>query len=637
MKIKTILLSCLLLAIISLIGACNSGNNTDDPKPQPQPTGYSWVKDGNSDYKIVLSDEANPNETLAASEVQFFIQESTSCKLPIVLDSEVNVNDGNAHYISIGQNDFTDTLNLGVSEETLNITGYKIKTKDKSIAVTGADADGYGTLFGSYKLLSYLVGFECFSDDEIALNYQKTEEWKEVDKTIVPAVGYLMREYGEFNNNISYSNRLGFVAHGVAMQNPSTNSESIPVWHNALKYLNPEIYAETHSEWFNGIDQLCLTAHGDTDSRKLMVQTVAEKIINGLEYNPGLKNFTFTQMDNNSYCNCTSCAKLYENNNGSKAAAYMFFCNDLVDVIDAYFASKGEEKDYTIYFFVYQHTFDAPVVANQDGEYEPIGEVCNKKVAPFIATYNGANWVKGFDQPENKGMDTIFSQWYKLADKVFAWTYSANFGDYLSPFNSFSAIQANTQFMKKMRAVAWLNQGATDQSVGTGFSRLKVYLDSSCNWDSDCDIRELEDKFFRNYFKNAAEPMKKMWLETINTMNYAHEVLGVTTIVPNVRKEDIFSYPTLERWMSYLDEAYKSIEKMKNVDIVLYEKLKSRIDLESISIRYLLIEIYHYNFTQSELQDFKLETKKLIQSVGLSNQGEGSGRSVANLFISWGI
>ena len=64
--------------------------------------------------------------------------------------------------------------------------------------------------------------------------------------------------------------------------------------------------------------------------------------------------------------------------------------------------------------------------------------------------------------------------------------------------------------------------------------------------------------------------------------------------------KNAWPYNTLKKMLSYIDEAYKTIEPLKKVDPTTYELLHNRINLESIAYRYLRLYIHSGMFTLEE-------------------------------------
>ena len=65
-------------------------------------------------------------------------------------------------------------------------------------------------------------------------------------------------------------------------------------------------------------------------------------------------------------------------------------------------------------------------------------------------------------------------------------------------------------------------------------------------------------------------------------------------------KSEYFEYGTLISWKNHIDEAYKKIEKYKETDPELYEKLDLRIRVEGLMPKYLIWKLYSAYYTVAE-------------------------------------
>ena len=181
------------------------------------------------------------------------------------------------------------------------------------------------------------------------------------------------------------------------------------------------------------------------------------------------------------------------------------------------------------------------------------------------------------------------------------------------------------------------NQGQFNSKVSTGFSRLKMYLDSSLAWDVDADMNLLIQEFFDNYFKGASAPMKELF----DSMRLHYAYLRDETdmdrgIYANIINDDYFPKGVLNGWMDIIDKAYDSIEDLQNTDSVLYRTLEDRIKLESLSIRYLLIEIHGSTYTSNQLYRMKSEFKLDATRLGMDRYKERNG-ALNFLWSEWGV
>ena len=86
------------------------------------------IKDGKSDYKIIISAKANECETFAAQELQKYIQKTTGADFPIEKET-AGVKLG-GKYISIGET----SLAAALDTSNLNLDGFRLKTEGGNVA-----------------------------------------------------------------------------------------------------------------------------------------------------------------------------------------------------------------------------------------------------------------------------------------------------------------------------------------------------------------------------------------------------------------------------------------------------------------------------------------------------------------------
>ncbi|MBQ3594490.1 MAG: hypothetical protein II981_03665, partial [Bacteroidales bacterium] len=103
------------------------------------------VKNGKSDYTIVISPCANDCEKFAAEELQNYIQKATGAKLAIQTENE-SVKLG-GKYISVGETELARSLDT----QNLNLDGFCLKTQGETLLIKG-ERDR-GTLYGAYDFL----------------------------------------------------------------------------------------------------------------------------------------------------------------------------------------------------------------------------------------------------------------------------------------------------------------------------------------------------------------------------------------------------------------------------------------------------------------------------------------------------
>ena len=155
------------------------------------------VKDGASDYKIVISANASKTEKYAAEELRYFIEKSTAVKLPI--DSDANVAHNNkGKYISVGQNELLAAeKDITTDYDELGQNGVTVNTKDNCVYISGATENG--TLFAVYRFLHYQIGYEAYAYDCVEVDYYSELKLKNFDYKYVPSLGLTTAEDAELS------------------------------------------------------------------------------------------------------------------------------------------------------------------------------------------------------------------------------------------------------------------------------------------------------------------------------------------------------------------------------------------------------------------------------------------------------
>ena len=161
-------------------------------------SGYKLVKSGVSEYKILLSDEPEENEIVAAEELQLIMKEATGAELPIVYE------DGKQKdmpVISIGQTELASSKGIDISDYELNRSGYYIKTVENQLFIVGSEDGGaMGCIYGVYDLLEECVDYRYFHFDEIYYKSKGTVYLYKYDEVVKPSFDYRSTSYTAMSN-----------------------------------------------------------------------------------------------------------------------------------------------------------------------------------------------------------------------------------------------------------------------------------------------------------------------------------------------------------------------------------------------------------------------------------------------------
>lgn len=594
-------------------------------------TDVDLVKDGKTEYTIIYPADATEFETFAVSELVYFFNQATGISLSSVSDEGADTSTKNK-YLSIGQTTVFEASGITATREDLGPNGFKLERKDNTVFLVGNKDTG--TMFSVYEFLRIHFNYECYHQDEIRLD-RNVSNLKLADLHVLkkPDIDLACANYGELIFDPSFAYRRGML-----IDEDMFISIGGSFWHNSFKYLPPSQYAQDHRDWYyygkEGSDTPTQLDYTNDEMRLELTEVLKQYITD----NPTLENVTITHEDNRTWCD-NDRNKQLKAKYGTDAASMIIFCNKVAKDIREWLNETDPGREINIIMFAYYATEQAPTRYNAEKEcYEPIDDevVLDEDVCVFYAPIN-ADFNSSAYSEANSTMYNTLQQWRVLTDKIFLWTYSTNFDHYLAMFNSFDSMQSIYQMAKDAGVYYIFDQGQFNSGMSTGFSRLKMYLNSSLAWDTDADVNALTQDFFDNYFKDAGAPMKELF----DSMRLYYSYLRDETDMPRNIYADIldagyFPKGVLDGWMEIIDKAYESIDGLRSTDGALYRTLENRIKLESLSVRYLLIEIHSNQYTSAELLRLKSEFKLDATKLGMDRYKERNG-AISFLWSEWGI
>lgn len=582
-------------------------------------TGYEFIKNGVTNYKIVLPANATDNEKIAAQEINTFLLSSVGTKMETVTDEEVAF-DGNAQYIFVGKTKQAEGR-VSVSYEELFRDGFKIKTIDKSIFIVGAY--DMGTVYGAYFFMEKIFGYRYYAVDEIKVNDVTDMTLPNIDITERPDFDYREGNYGEILRDETILRRSRMSFNGQIYYKNA---------HTSFQYLPPEQYKSEHRDWYSSSGtQLCYS------NQEMIAQYIENIKADILEQGFG-KVVMMGHEDNHGWCNCTACTASKQKY-GVDSAVLIKFANQVSRAVNKWREENYPEEDPIRFLvFAYYATNDAPVQWNEEKQaYEPVAPemVFDKNVGVYYAV--PMDYQKTFQEAEfNANYYEQLKKWSSITDTIHYWSYSLYSWELMVPFNPYSAMQSNYITLLNNGVTSLLDQTKYMQGISPGFSRLHAFIDTQLMWNVNLSVEGLIDEFFPEYFKAASEPMRKYFDEMRLWYDYLYETTdfgggwGFRCV-----KEEYWDKGTLERWLTYTQEAKDSILYLKATDNSLYEKLYKRIILEEVSIRYILIDLYRFSYSASVREQMMLDFYNDVTSMPMQTHEELM--TFADLWSRWGL
>lgn len=639
---------CLLLSFSAV--ACGKNNETNvatntstftytDGRHQfnYQETSRDLVKGGTSEYSIVIP--ANPTEQMSyiATELQLLFKEATGINLPIITDDSVTYT-AQGKFISLGQNSLLKAVGLDDDVLSLNLEkqGYIIKTVDNSIFISGNN--DFAATYGMYNYLDIEFNFDCFSNNYYYIDKNVTDlKLKEFDVLDVPdiPVRKLTNPFMSEKAQTMYRMRLTPGGRDISVGDSSA--------HSSFVYLPKETFQVEHPKWYS-IDgtQLCWTARGDSAELKLMQETVFNKMKNSLKGNENGFLLSFTQADKVTWCTCQSCMSESIKYNGSNAAVMVKFCNNLAEMIDAWFETEEgapHKRDYKLYFLAYNKTLAAPVKYNAEADaYEAIdGLKCHENVSPYVAPIE-RSFVKSITDKENERFYSAIRGWAAISDELCYFDYMSNYNNFMVSYDIFNTMQESLTMLAQFDCFYYSILGQYGQSgASTGWQVFRSYLFSKLSWNVNANVDQITEDFFKHYYNDGWENMLKYYEEyRIHSKKITDDgTMNATGVYGRVIDKGYFPKNLVERWIGYCNAAIEDIEYLKSVDMAMYNLVYDHIITERVSLYYIMVQQHATSSPSSYIQELKLQCKEDCMRTGITASAEAV--PISNIWDAWGI
>ncbi len=681
---------CFTLCFSFACGNANNGGNGGGTTDQGQlgvhqlnmeSTDKFLVKDGKTDYTLVLPANGTDKITTAKNEFVYLFNKATGITISAITDEGLSHNP-EAKYISIGETSLFTSSGFSIDRTELTLDGYQIFTKDNTVYLIGGG--DYGTIYSVYTFFEMTFNYDTYSGNCVQIEtditekplynyavkdvpdiYMRTRFYTKVldanenlatrlrlhserNDNYVPMFKYLiMNEDGtdvaEYGQDIKY-----FDKNGNNVQTSAGLGHSVLTICNPIQYLDRNDPENYHPKWYSASDaeissdfgggsftpkQICFTAHGDAEEYQKLVELVALKVKMGLKYKtsaeaPYANYVSVSCEDNVSYCKCSSCKSIIDRHGGAIATTTILLLNDVIPIVEEWMdrtENAAHKRDLHYCFYAYDGMEDAPAVYNeQTGKYEPInGLYINPKIAPRCAIANGLDYQQPLFAEINEGGVKITESWSDICDEYYHYTYMQNYNEYIYMYDCFPFINNETfKYYKSVDTKMWYLESVEHDYALTGWNQLKLYINTKMLWNCNLDVNDLIDNYFNAMFMDAAPIMRDIF----NSMRvyYAkiaeeQEFYRLRSNYRSMHKQEYWTISIIETWLDMFNQALKVIEKYKDVDVELYTMLHYNIAQEMVQPAFIKMDVYANDLN---IIDYKQSTKlleDLVNEVGIKN------------------
>ncbi len=608
-------LICLLAAIMGLgsFVACNKKEPTEITVEGTKISYTDIELCGNSNYSVILSETADDIEQYACKEFVKYYSEATDVSLDIKYAENIDYNE-NGSYFSIGENSFQKASGVVAAYEQYGRDGFKIVTKGNSVVLIGGGS--YGTLYAVYEFLHQNFGFEPYAPDEIKLNTFTSVKLVDFDFSDKPAFEdrcggyYVAAKDAEFA--AKWRTFAGWGQYTLESYENNIGGEDPSIWgswgHSSFGYCNPKDYYAVHKDWYsektNGKGEPCQLCYTNTEMAREFLKNLKERILLYKEkeyFMIGLNDYI------DCYCTCSNCqSRMAEVGYGG---IIVEFFNYLGREIKAWQTEIGDMRDILLVILGY-YEWETPPVKEVNGEFVPLEEGlrCEDNVGVMIAPIYSDFGKEYLDETYNARARKSFLGWNAICDNLMVWSYSTNFNLCFEWFDNYDVLQKNYQMFRDLGLKLVFDECGGEWQQSNSFQIMTGYVNSKLFWNPDLDSEALRDDFMQNYYKIAypyiSEYYQQMRIYFAKRKQEIFEQSGkrATTAIMTERGEqslnkDFWNVAFLNRMEELFEKAYDAIEESDYTDLE-KEKLYNRVLTESLTIRYLQLELFASEYTQ---------------------------------------
>lgn len=597
----------ILLALIFMLAACTGGDAerrrsdtvisiSDNMKFDEAEwvAGLAEVKDiqlarnGESEYKIIIPEKDKESFSADAFYFSDILKRMTGSADGFEVITDATVYDGK--YISLGETGYSE--NIDTSDVMYD--GYVIKSIDGNIYIKASAAVDKntavdGVVNGIYGFAEDILGCMFVRDDHDYIPYAPTIYLDPLDITDNPDFAWRRVYQYEVSQN-GWSKRIRSNGTGEKSEIKNDANRYWGTWcHSSFTFVDPDIYFETHPEYFAYIKgkrrreykgaptQLCLT---NPDIYPIIENKLAEFVS---EY-PDVKYWDFSINDNVYYCECEECEKSYEKY-GSRAGALLEILNKLA----------RRFPDVYISTLAYTYTKDVPA-----------GIVCEKNVNIVIAPIQTSQLYSSKFGSNDASAEAkrMIEEWSAICDNLFVWDYVVDFKNLLMPFPNFAVQKDNVEFYKANNVRSVFHQGSREKS--DEFACLRSYLLARQLWDTDTDVNALIGKYVTVTYGGAADYIAEY-------IDLAHE-----SVRTEAKELDLYDAPE-DHYGDYLSNeniaAYEALIAEAMAAVSGDERLTGYVEEIKLNVLYAKMFAASWNIAEKEKAFEEFKTLAVKQGV----------------------
>lgn len=567
------------------------------------------LRNGASEYKIVIANNASTAIQYAANELQYFFEDATDITLPIVSDAGLTYTT-ESKYLSIGENAISVAAEIELDKKALGTSGVRLITEGNSLFFCGGSEEG--TLYAVYTWLSEELDYEFYYDEiwDIQKGVRNLK-LRNYDLTDIP--DFEVRRYSKkkIHENVSMSSRLRvsngplFNTINLKIFGKQAMSDGVLTTH----YIKKADYFEDHPGWYSPTNgHACLTASSNMDGvynaeeYEALINELAWILEESFKADPIGTRVVFGGADEGAACTCLVCQK-ERDYYGEYSGSFIKLCNDVRALVDAWMESeegKPYAREWTLEPLIYAGYFEAPVKVDENGEKYPTIR-CADGVIPWWAPLN-TELLLPIEHEDNANNYNSLYNWQLCSDSMTGWLYDTNYKDFMLHLDSHKTVIQYFKIMKELDCAYMSVEGQVAQSgLTTGWDMVQTYVLCKAMWDVNVDVQELIANWFKAAYGPAADIMTEVYQESrINLQMMSDNGFRRST---NAYRDQLkpahYNTSLLLRWLDMYDKALETVDKEGGTAI-----MKKMIRAERVSTLYTYLELNYTSLTAANVNAY---------------------------------
>ncbi|MBQ3493343.1 MAG: DUF4838 domain-containing protein [Clostridia bacterium] len=545
------------------------------------------IKDGKSEYSLLLSKNATSLEKKASDIFSKYIEESTGVTLPVVTEGENAV----SKFVSVGNTDAFKKQNFDIRHGK---SGFTVTEKDGNLYLFGQGVSG--AIWAVYGFIEKALNYKFYTNDEYSVDKKQVIDASGYDYFYTPTIEHRSSAFGYCRLDLEYATNLkaygGFGTYADGTYFWGTWNPELSC-HNHLTILPLKTYGDAHPEWFNAKkNQLCL-------NNMEMRDEFFKNLIEYFHKYPTSTHFLLGHEDAGDMCYCENCMKRISQ--VGTGGLHMEFTNDMARRTEKWRKENCPEREINIGMFAYTTGVSmTPPVKEENGQIVPIADsvVAESNVFVLFAPIGMKDHCKPITAPENKYYYRCFKYWHKVCKRFGVWLYYGSFRRSFEFCDGIYIFKENIRALKEIGCEYFFYE--SNNGIGAQvFQKMLLYLVTSLEWDVTKDTDQLIDEFMGAYYKCAA-PYMREFLDYL--MAYYKKARARTEKLTGKKfyygmchrdsePDGFWSLNAVYDMIMILEEAEKSVDE-SDYSEELKAKIKDRIELEKLFTQYIQLEYF---------------------------------------------